>query len=267
MSKLLIKQISDQGDIPSHIAIIMDGNGRWAKSKNLPRIAGHREGINSVREIVRICGELGVAYLTLYTFSSENWKRPKIEVGAIMKLLLGTHNFSTFRSSSCNAKSPIKTMKNISVNKNKVRLLTIGNLNDLPKEPRKGMLEGVNKTKNNTGLNLILALSYGGRQELIMAFQRIVNKIEKGEMKSEHISQESIAKELYTSEVPDPDLLIRTGGERRISNFLLWQSAYTELYMTDKFWPDFREDEILDSIFDYQNRQRRFGQTGEQVSE
>mgnify|MGYP006082782327 FL=1 len=250
MSKLLIKQISDQGDIPSHIAIIMDGNGRWAKSKNLPRIAGHREGINSVREIVRICGELGVAYLTLYTFSSENWKRPKIEVGAIMKLLLGTIN---------------KEIDNL--DKNNVRLLTIGNLNDLPKEPRKGMLEGVNKTKNNTGLNLILALSYGGRQELIMAFQRIVNKIEKGEMKSEHISQESIAKELYTSEVPDPDLLIRTGGERRISNFLLWQSAYTELYMTDKFWPDFREDEILDSIFDYQNRQRRFGQTGEQVSE
>tara|TARA_B110000116_G_scaffold239331_1_gene226674 strand:- start:2438 stop:3190 length:753 start_codon:yes stop_codon:yes gene_type:complete len=250
MSKLLIKQISEQGDIPSHIAIIMDGNGRWAKSKNLPRIAGHREGINSVREIVRICGELGVAYLTLYTFSSENWKRPKIEVGAIMKLLLGTIN---------------KEIDNL--DKNNVRLLTIGNLNDLPKEPRKGMLEGVNKTKNNTGLNLILALSYGGRQELIMAFQRIVNKIEKGEMKSEHISQESIAKELYTSEVPDPDLLIRTGGERRISNFLLWQSAYTELYMTDKFWPDFREDEILDSIFDYQNRQRRFGQTGEQVSE
>jgi len=250
MSKLLIKQISDQGDIPSHIAIIMDGNGRWAKSKNLPRIAGHREGINSVREIVRICGELGVAYLTLYTFSSENWKRPKIEVGAIMKLLLGTIN---------------KEIDNL--DKNNVRLLTIGNLNDLPKEPRKGMLEGVNKTKNNTGLNLILALSYGGRQELIMAFQRIVNKIEKGEMKSEHISQESIAKELYTSEVPDPELLIRTGGERRISNFLLWQSAYTELYMTDKFWPDFREDEILDSIFDYQNRQRRFGQTGEQVSE
>ena len=249
MSKLLIKQISEQGDIPSHIAIIMDGNGRWAKSKNLPRIAGHREGINSVREIVRICGELGVAYLTLYTFSSENWKRPKIEVGAIMKLLLGTIN---------------KEIDNL--DKNNVRLLTIGNLNDLPKEPRKGMLEGVNKTKNNTGLNLILALSYGGRQELIMAFQRIVNKIEKGEMKSEHISQESIAKELYTSEVPDPDLLIRTGGERRISNFLLWQSAYTELYMTDKFWPDFREDEILDSIFDYQNRQRRFGQTGEQVS-
>jgi len=250
MSKLLIKQISEQGDIPSHIAIIMDGNGRWAKSKNLPRIAGHREGINSVREIVRICGELGVSYLTLYTFSSENWKRPKIEVGAIMKLLLGTIN---------------KEIDNL--DKNNVRLLTIGNLNDLPKEPRKGMLEGVNKTKNNTGLNLILALSYGGRQELIMAFQRIVNKIEKGEMKSEHISQESIAKELYTSEVPDPDLLIRTGGERRISNFLLWQSAYTELYMTDKFWPDFREDEILDSIFDYQNRQRRFGQTGEQVSE
>ena len=242
MSKLLIKQISDQGDIPSHIAIIMDGNGRWAKSKNLPRIAGHREGINSVREIVRICGELGVAYLTLYTFSSENWKRPKIEVGAIMKLLLGTIN---------------KEIDNL--DKNNVRLLTIGNLNDLPKEPRKGMLEGVNKTKNNTGLNLILALSYGGRQELIMAFQRIVNKIEKGEMKSEHISQESIAKELYTSEVPDPDLLIRTGNTKRLSNFLLWQLAYSEIYFEKKLWPDFNINDYNKVLNNFKNLKRNFG--------
>ena len=250
MSKLLLEQILEEGDIPKHIAIIMDGNGRWAKSRNLSRISGHREGINSVREIVRICGELKISYLTLYTFSSENWNRPKIEVGAIMRLLLGTIN------------------KEIdSLNKNNVKLSTIGNLNDLPKESFKGIANGVKKTKNNTGLNLILALSYGSRQELIRAFKRIVNKIEKGEMKLEDISQENIASELYTSETPDPDLLIRTGGEHRISNFLLWQSAYTELYMTDKFWPDFREDQLLDSILDYQNRQRRFGQTSEQVSE
>ena len=249
MSKLLRKQILEQGDIPNHIAIIMDGNGRWAKSRNLSRISGHREGINSVREIVRICGELGISYLTLYTFSSENWTRPKIEVLAIMKLLLGTIN---------------KEIDNL--DKNNVRLSTIGNLNDLPKKPRQGMIEGVNKTKNNTGLNLILALSYGSRQELIMAFKRIANKVEKGKMKSEDISQEIITRELYTCDTPDPDLLIRTGGEHRISNFLLWQSAYTELYMTDSFWPDFREDQLLNAIIDYQNRQRRFGQTSEQVS-
>ena len=250
MSQLLREQILNQGDIPNHIAIIMDGNGRWAKDRNLPRISGHREGINSVRQIVQSCGELGISYLTLFTFSSENWNRPKIEVGAIMKLLLGTIN---------------KEIDNL--DKNNVKLSTIGNLNDLPKEPFEGMANGVKKTKNNTGLNLILALSYGSRQELIMAFKRIVNKIEIGEMKLEDISQENISKELYTSDIPDPDLLIRTGGENRISNFLLWQSAYTELYMTDKFWPDFREDELLHSILDYQTRQRRYGQTSEQVSE
>ncbi len=249
MSKLLRKQILEQGDIPNHIAIIMDGNGRWASSKNLPRISGHQEGINSVREIVQICGELEISHLTLYTFSSENWNRPKVEIKAIMKLLLRTIN---------------KEINNL--NKNNVRLSIIGDLNDLPKDPQQAMIEGINKTKNNTGLNLILALSYGSRQELIMAFKRIANKVEKGKMKSEDISQEIITSELYTCDTPDPDLLIRTGGEHRISNFLLWQSAYTELYMTDSFWPDFREDQLLNAIIDYQNRQRRFGQTSEQVS-
>ncbi|MBT7422754.1 MAG: isoprenyl transferase [Candidatus Marinimicrobia bacterium] len=249
MSKLLRKQILEQGDIPNHIAIIMDGNGRWASSKNLPRISGHQEGINSVREIVQICGELEIYHLTLYTFSSENWNRPKVEIKAIMKLLLRTIN---------------KEINNL--NKNNVRLSIIGDLNDLPKDPQQAMIEGINKTKNNTGLNLILALSYGSRQELIMAFKRIANKVEKGKMKSEDISQEIITRELYTCDTPDPDLLIRTGGEHRISNFLLWQSAYTELYMTDSFWPDFRENQLLNAIIDYQNRQRRFGQTSEQIS-
>ena len=166
-----------------------------------------------------------------------------------MKLLLGTIN---------------KEIDNL--DKNNVRLSTIGNLNDLPKKPRQGMIEGVNKTKNNTGLNLILALSYGSRQELVMAFQRIANKIEKGKMKSDHISQESIASELYTSEIPDPDLLIRTGGERRISNFLLWQSAYTEIFMTDIYWPAFREDALMDAILDFQSRERRFGKVSDQIA-
>ncbi len=249
MSKSLRKQILEQGDLPTHIAIIMDGNGRWARSRSLPRVAGHREGIDSVREIVRVCGEIGISYLTLYTFSSENWNRPKKEVSAIMKLLLGTIR---------------KEIKNL--HKNNVRLSTIGNLDDLPRNSRLGMLEGMEMTKSNTGLNLILALSYGSRQELLRAFRRIAGKIESGEMNQEQITEEAVSRELYTANVPDPDLLIRTGGESRISNFLLWQSAYTEFYMTDDYWPDFSEDDLLNAILDFQGRQRRFGQTGEQVS-
>jgi len=228
----------------------MDGNGRWAKARHLPRVSGHSEGINSVREIVRICGEIGISYLTLYTFSSENWARPKIEVSAIMKLLLGTIR---------------KEINNL--HQNNVRLSSIGNLQDLPSESRRGIIEGMEKTKNNTGLNLILALSYGSRQELLMAVKRIAVKIESGKLKSKYISEDILSQELYTSNIPDPDLLIRTGGENRISNFLLWQLAYTELFMTNMFWPDFREKALLDAIVDYQSRQRRFGQTGEQVSE
>ena len=250
MSKSLRKQILEEEIFPNHIAIIMDGNGRWAKARNLPRVSGHTEGINSVREIVRICGEIGISYLTLYTFSSENWARPKIEVSAIMKLLLGTIR---------------KEINNL--HQNNVRLSSIGNLQDLPSESRRGIIEGMEKTKNNTGLNLILALSYGSRQELLMAVKRIAVKIESGKLKSKYISEDILSQELYTSNIPDPDLLIRTGGENRISNFLLWQLAYTELFMTNMFWPDFREKALLEAIVDYQSRQRRFGQTGEQVSE
>lgn len=249
MHKLLRKKILDLGDLPTHIAIIMDGNGRWAKSRNMPRVAGHVEGVNSVREIVRVCGEIGISHLTLYTFSSENWNRPKKEVLAIMTLLLGTIK---------------KEIKNL--HKNNVRLSTIGNLDDLPKNSKQGMLDGVEMTKNNTGLNLILALSYGSRQELLRAFQRIADKILLGEMKQDQISEESFSRELYTVNIPDPDLLIRTGGEHRISNFLLWQSAYTEFYLSDIYWPDFREKQLLESIVDYQSRQRRFGRTDDQVS-
>ena len=249
MSKSLREQISEEEIFPNHIAIIMDGNGRWAKARNLPRVSGHTEGINSVREIVRICGEIGISYLTLYTFSSENWARPKIEVSAIMKLLLGTIR---------------KEINNL--HQNNVRLSSIGNLQDLPSESRRGIVEGMEKTKNNTGLNLILALSYGSRQELLRAVKRIAVKIESGKLESKYISEDILSQELYTSNIPDPDLLIRTGGENRISNFLLWQLAYTELFMTNMFWPDFREKALLEAIVDYQNRQRRFGQTGEQVS-
>ena len=249
MNKSLRKKIVEQGNLPAHIAIIMDGNGRWAKENNLPRVAGHVEGINSVREIVQVCGEIGVSYLTLYTFSNENWKRPQKEVSAIMKLLLSTIK---------------KEVGNL--NKNNVRLSTIGNINDLPDNSRQGILEGIEVTKNNTGLNLILALNYSSRQELLMAVQRIADKILSGEMNSNQISEAIFSRELYTVDIPDPDLLIRTGGESRISNFLLWQLAYTEFFLTDIHWPDFREEDLLNSIVDYQGRQRRFGQIEEQVS-
>tara|TARA_B100001121_G_scaffold266050_1_gene248431 strand:- start:1954 stop:2706 length:753 start_codon:yes stop_codon:yes gene_type:complete len=248
VNKDLREKVRKLGDVPKHIAIIMDGNGRWAKMNNLPRAAGHKEGINSVREIVRVCGEIDVSFLTLYTFSSENWNRPETEVSAIMKLL-----FSTIR----------KEIDNL--DKNNVRLTTIGNLNDLPKETRKNIKNGISQTRDNTGLNLILALSYGSRQELIRAIRRIGNRIESSQIKSDDITDDLLESELYSAGVPDPDLVIRTGGEYRLSNFLLWQAAYSELLITEKHWPEFRENELLNGIIDYQNRQRRFGQTDEQV--
>jgi len=248
VNKDLREKVRELGDVPKHIAIIMDGNGRWAKMNSLPRAAGHKEGINSVREIVRVCGEIDVSFLTLYTFSSENWNRPETEVSAIMKLL-----FSTIR----------KEIDNL--DKNNVRLTTIGNLNDLPKETRKNIKNGISQTQDNTGLNLILALSYGSRQELIRAIRRIGNRIESSQIKSNDITDDVLESELYSAGVPDPDLVIRTGGEYRLSNFLLWQAAYSELLITEKHWPEFRENELLNGIIDYQNRQRRFGQTDEQV--
>ena len=248
MNKDLREKVRELGDVPKHIAIIMDGNGRWAKMNSLPRAAGHKEGINSVREIVRVCGEIDVSFLTLYTFSSENWNRPETEVSAIMKLL-----FSTIR----------KEIDNL--DKNNVRLTTIGNLKDLPKETRKNIKNGISQTRDNTGLNLILALSYGSRQELIRAIRRIGNRIESSQIKSNDITDDVLESELYSAGVPDPDLVIRTGGEYRLSNFLLWQAAYSELLITEKHWPEFRENELLNGIIDYQNRQRRFGQTDEQV--
>ncbi len=242
--------IIDKNNIPKHIAIIMDGNGRWAKAHSLPRIAGHKEGIVSVRAITKICGDIGVKHLSLYTFSSENWRRPKNEVKALMRLLLLT------------IRREIKDL-----NKNNVRLTTIGNMGDLPDDARKGMEEGLKITEKNSGLNLILALSYGGRQEILKMVQSIARKALNGEIEPEKISEDNIVNELDTAKIPDPDLLIRTGGELRISNFLLWQIAYSEIYVTDIYWPEFREKELLDAVADFQARERRFGHISEQLDE
>lgn len=244
--KELRELIIKNENIPAHIAIIMDGNGRWAKQRSLPRFAGHREGINSVREITRICGEIGIRHLTLYTFSTENWARPKAEVSALMQLLL-----TSIR----------KEIKNL--HENNVRLTTIGAFQDLPKSARKGIEEGIEITKNNTGLNLNLALSYGSRQEIIQAIKHIAEMVDSGKLKIDDIDQEHFEKLLYTNNMPDPDLLIRTGGEFRVSNFLLWQIAYAEIFVTNTYWPAFREKELLEAIVEFQSRERRFGKVAE----
>lgn len=242
-------KISNDNIIPEHIAIIMDGNGRWAKKRGLPRIAGHRQGIKSVREITNICSDIGVKYLTLYTFSTENWNRPQKEVDALMMLLLST------------IKNEIKD-----IHKNNLVLSTIGNIEVLPKNIKKEISNGIDLTSNNTGLNLILALNYGSRQEIIVAVNNIIEKNNKGEINSSMIDEDLFSSFLSTKNIPDPDLLIRTGGELRISNFLLWQCAYTEIYLTDTFWPDFRKEKLIESITAFQKRERRFGKTSEQIS-
>jgi undecaprenyl diphosphate synthase len=237
------------GHIPKHIAIIMDGNGRWAKERSLPRIAGHKEGVNSVREITRACGEIGVKHLTLYTFSTENWRRPKAEVSALMTLLLKTIS------------TEVKEL-----HKNNVRFTAIGDLKKLPKSTQQGIFDGIEITKNNTGLNLCLALNYGSRQEMVSAVQAIAKKVKKGDLKLDEINETIFSNTLSTSDMPNPDLLIRTSGEYRLSNFLLWQCAYSEIIMTQTFWPAFREDALIEAILEYQSRERRFGKVSEQVN-
>jgi len=244
----LKQRIQNRGNFPGHVAIIMDGNGRWAKRQELPRVEGHREGINSVREIVKACGELDVKYLTLYTFSTENWNRPRGEVTALMRLLLKT----------------IRSEVN-DLNKNNVRLKVLGNLRDLPLAARKGMEGAMALLRNNTGLTLNLALSYSSRNEITEAAKRIARGVQSGEIHPDDINEDLISKNLYTAEIADPDLLIRTSGELRISNFLLWQLAYTEIYVTDVLWPDFRRHEFFEAIENYQNRERRFGKVSEQI--
>ena len=236
------------GHIPAHIAIIMDGNGRWAKSRSLPRIAGHKEGINSVREITQVCGEIGVRHLTLYTFSTENWKRPSAEVSALMHLLLKT------------IKEEIKEL-----HEENVRFTIIGDLETIPSRTARGLRDGIEMTKNNSGLNLNLALNYGSRQEIIGAIKDLAIKVESGNLKPVDINIDVFDNSLYTSDMPDPDLLIRTSGENRLSNFLLWQIAYSELYFTDTLWPDFRKEDLINAIIDYQKRVRRFGKSEKKI--
>ncbi len=236
------ERLKKAGAIPQHIAVIMDGNGRWAKRRKLPRVAGHRAGIRAVREVVKGCGGLGVGYLTLYTFSTENWDRPKTEVRALMRFLRGTLRGEREE-----------------LNKNNVRLSAIGRINDLPGAVRDELSRSIDYLSVNTGLNLILALSYSGRTEILDAVRDIARQVEAGDIKPPRISESVLRSYLYRGDVPDPDLLIRTSGELRISNFLLWQLAYTELYITDVLWPDFRRKHLYQAIAEYQTRERRFG--------
>ncbi len=249
MDEESIKQrIFERGNIPAHVAIIMDGNGRWAHKRHLPRVEGHREGINSVREVVRAGGELNIKYLTLYTFSTENWNRPHGEVTALMRLLLRT------------IRSEVDELK-----RNNVRLMTIGKLHDLPLPARHSMKNAIEMLKHNTGLTLNLALSYSSRQEITDALRAIVRKVQAGQISQDDVDEHVISQHLYTAAIPDPDLLIRTSGELRVSNFLLWQLAYTEIYVTDVLWPEFRRLEFFKAIESYQNRERRFGMVSEQI--
>ncbi len=241
-------EVLSQGNLPKHVAIIMDGNGRWAKSRSKPRIFGHKAGVKSVRLITELAGELNLEALTLYTFSSENWNRPKMEVSALMNLLLETI-----------------TREVEELHKNNVRLTVIGDLESMPKGTRGGMLAGIKKTENNTGLNLNLALNYGSRQEILMAVKAIGTEVAAGELQISDINDTIISNHLYTADIPDPDLLIRTSGEFRLSNFLLWQLAYTEIFVTPTFWPDFKEQDFLEAISEYQKRERRYGQVSEQI--
>jgi undecaprenyl diphosphate synthase len=237
------------GEIPHHIAIIMDGNGRWAKKRGLPRIAGHNEGVESVRDTVEACGQLGVRYLTLYAFSTENWKRPKEEVSLLMRLLLKALKDETDR-----------------LHTNNVRIRAIGDIAALPQVVREELLEDIEKTKGNTGLTLILALSYSGRWDLTDAVGRLVRDIKDGKVGGHGINEQLLSSYLSTAGVPDPDLLVRTSGEFRISNFLLWQLAYTEIYISPKFWPSFRREDLYAAIRSYQQRERRFGMVSEQIT-
>ncbi|HBS85879.1 MAG: di-trans,poly-cis-decaprenylcistransferase [Bacteroidetes bacterium GWF2_38_335] len=234
--------------LPRHVAVIMDGNGRWAKKKGNQRIFGHRNGVKAVRETVEAAAEMKIDYLTLYAFSTENWNRPKIEVNALMSLLVSSiHN-------------EISTL-----NKNNIRLLAVGDLEKLPSKVRKELNWAIEQTSVNNGLSLVLALSYSGRWEIINAVNQILNDVKNGKIDIGEIDYSVFNSYLVTAKIPDPELLIRTSGEYRISNFLLWQIAYTELYFTEVLWPDFRKEEFYKALYDFQNRERRFGKISEQL--
>lgn len=235
--------------LPKHLAIIMDGNGRWAKQQGMMRAFGHENGTKSVREVVEASAELGIENLTLYAFSTENWNRPRLEVQTLMKLLVSS------------LKKEIDTLQ-----KNNIKLSAIGNLNTLPKKVHKELTEVINNTKQNTRMTLTLALSYGSREEIINTVKEISIKVKNNIISPENIEESIINEHLYTQNLPDVDLLIRTSGEQRISNFLLWQIAYAELYFTDILWPDFTKQHLYEAIIEYQKRERRFGKTSEQLS-
>lgn len=238
----------DNSRIPAHVAIIMDGNGRWAKAKGLPRTAGHVEGVATVKKITEEATRLGIKYLTLYTFSTENWNRPVEEIEALMNLILVNLEEEIFMKSN-------------------VRFRMIGELERLPKSVQERLKGCIERTSANTGMTMVIALSYSSRWEIARAARLIANEVKEGKLNAEDITEETIGTHLTTDFMPDPDLLIRTGGELRISNYLLWQCAYSEFYFTNQYWPDFNEESLRDAIADYQQRQRRFGKTGEQVTD
>jgi undecaprenyl diphosphate synthase len=243
------KEHIDFNNLPRHVAVIMDGNGRWAKKKGALRIFGHRNAVQAVRDVTEGCGEIGIKYLTLYAFSTENWGRPKEEIDGLMELLVKT------------LKQEINTLM-----ENQVKLITIGDTSNLPEECQKNLVWAKDVTKNNSGLTLILALSYSGRWEMTQAVKNMIADVKSGKLKEADVSEKMIEQYLQTANIPDPELLIRTSGEMRISNFLLWQIAYSELYITPTLWPDFRKENLYEAIWAYQQRERRFGKTSEQLN-
>ncbi len=236
------QELAKSGEMPRHVAIIMDGNGRWARGKGNVRVFGHRAGVKSVRDITEACAQLGVEYLTLYAFSTENWARPRNEVNALIKLLI-----STLRSEADK------------LHENNIQLTCIGQIDRFPETCRQELKEAMDLTRENSRMQLCLALSYSGRWDITEAVKKIAEQVHRGEIKPGDIDDKLIASRLSTAAIPDPDLIIRTSGEYRISNFLLWQLAYSELYITDTFWPDFRRDELYEAIISYQMRERRYG--------
>ncbi|MCR1898116.1 isoprenyl transferase [Irregularibacter muris] len=232
----------DKEKLPKHIAIIMDGNGRWAKKRGLPRMAGHRAGVETLREVIRTSSDIGIEVLTLYAFSTENWKRPKNEVDALMNLLVEYLNKEVDE-----------------LHRNNIKINAIGEIDTLPEKSKKAILDAMTLTGENTGLIVNVALNYGGRDELIHGFKDMLNAVQKGNLKIENINENTVENYLYTANLPDPDLLIRPGGEMRISNFLLWQLAYTEFCFTDILWPDFKKENLMEAIISYQVRDRRYG--------
>ncbi len=243
-----LKDKIDMNRLPQHIAVIMDGNGRWAKLHGKERLFGHYNGVESVRAVLETSVKLGIKYLTLYTFSTENWNRPKAEVDGLMELLV---------------ENIVKETPTF--HKHNIRFTTIGNNSQLPEKAQLKLNECIEETASNTGLTLVLALSYSSRWEITDAVKRIARKVQDGELKLDDINDQVVSDNLTTAGIPDPELLIRTSGELRLSNYLLWQLAYTELYFTDTLWPDFREESLYEAIIDYQKRERRFGKTSEQL--